>query len=395
MRDKLLQWTLDARKALSQAQATVSEYSVDQITASLEAVDIANALAPHCRFIKEAISSQLRLLQLIVERIQNDQSQAHQRFEDHLIELDKMDFELNESLENLKRMRLEEVFYDSSTATAIPTLHDFIDDSAVEKIRVRLREMIDEIQESHDHSSQELLQLWSVYNQLYTQLNLLGPLPRPPKPPMKGVTYSSDDQQSITFSTLTEYQDHYAQQMASLLLSFASHFEQCANALKEFEDVDDDAEEDMNQIMEILERDGAELDDALIELESCVDCVKYSTHKFEEHLKGMQRYYNNIKELLKMLENVGQHSLTEQLHQHDYFRQAEQDKKQDFDDIKNSMTELTAHYLRFINTYDAVLVEYQRRRDLSQQVQQYVADFANEVHRYYESKYCRFVKPHC
>ena len=242
MRDKLLQWTLDARKALSQAQATVSEYSLDQITASLEAVDIANALAPHCRFVKEAISSQLRLLQLIVERIQNDQSQAHQRFEDQLIELDKMDFELNESLENLKRVRLEEVFYDSSTATAIPTLHDFIDDSAVEKIRVRLREMIDEIQESHDHSSQELLQLWSIYNQLYTQLNLLGPLPRLPKPPVKGVAYSSDDQQLVTFSSLAEYQDHYAQQMASLLLSFASHFEQCANALKEFEDLDDDAE---------------------------------------------------------------------------------------------------------------------------------------------------------
>ena len=141
----------------------------------------------------------------------------------------------------------------------------------------------------------------------------------------------------------------------------------------------------MNQIMEILERDGAELDDAQIELESCVDQVKYSTHKFEEHLKGMQRYHTNIKELLKMLENVGQHSLMEQLHHHDNFRQAEQDKKQGLGDIKNSMVELTAHYLRFINTYDAVLVEYQRRRDLSQQVQQYVADFANEIHHYYES----------
>jgi hypothetical protein len=81
MREALLQYTLDAKRALSLAQSIVGSTFVNLIDSSSNASDTANALLAQSRFLRKAVSNQLQTLQLIIEKIQLDQSNSQQRFE--------------------------------------------------------------------------------------------------------------------------------------------------------------------------------------------------------------------------------------------------------------------------------------------------------------------------
>jgi hypothetical protein len=76
----LLQWTLDAKRALQQAEQ-LSSHANKLVSDSAAALDTADSLIPKCLFLHEALRGQVVLLQRLGEGCYSVEENARREFE--------------------------------------------------------------------------------------------------------------------------------------------------------------------------------------------------------------------------------------------------------------------------------------------------------------------------
>lgn len=159
----LLQWTVDAKRALQQAEQ-LSSHASALVSQSANSLSHATELFPKCIFLKDALKGQINVLERLGGGCYAVEEQARREFEvgssvccanDEVFikELDTLDIELNEILSRLKVMALDPGF-DAVNAEELrqnpprKSLHDFVDEQGIEELKTQLRQAIDEVQVS-------------------------------------------------------------------------------------------------------------------------------------------------------------------------------------------------------------------------------------------------------
>jgi autophagy-related protein 17 len=157
----LLQWTLDAKRALQQAEQ-LSSHASNLVTDSSSNLDRADSLIPKCIFLKEALKGQIGILERLGGGCYAVEERARREFEVLALcggvlmkvfikELDSLDIELNEILSRLKNVSLDPGFdvvngVEGRQNPPRTSLHDFVDEQGIEELKTQLRQAIDEVQ---------------------------------------------------------------------------------------------------------------------------------------------------------------------------------------------------------------------------------------------------------
>ncbi|BFZ60283.1 hypothetical protein YB2330_001319 [Saitoella coloradoensis] len=387
MSTHLLTLTRTAKRALSEAQSLSSTANA-AITSTHDYIDPIRRAVPQTCFLRKAISEQLKVLHGILEGIRAEEDTARTSFESELAALDALDANLNTILAQLKSTPIDPGFAEanlslSRTGIADPenrgkeTLHDLVDDMAVEELKGQLRGIIDEVQEVHDMIHVVIEAFNSDIEGFEQALHELPSLPiLEAHPPPDEIPTAEDEEDGAerkepfpadgdAVQTYLWTSTHNADIIADLLLGLARHYDQCTVALNDLSHgasvstlVDPREKE---EFLGVLERDGEQIDDVLDEIRELVGHCEDVGTTLEGYLSALTSASDQTTALFTRLEGFGTATLPAHLSATKTFTQTRAEQTEHISTLHTSLSLLHTHYTNFFHAYTASLTEIQRR----------------------------------
>ncbi|ODQ53761.1 hypothetical protein SAICODRAFT_7006 [Saitoella complicata NRRL Y-17804] len=382
----LLTLTRTAKRALSEAQSLSSTANA-AITSTHDHIDAIRRLVPQTTFLRKAMSEQLKVLYGILDGIKAEEDTARTSFESELAALDALDADLNSILAHLKSTPIDPGFAEanlslSRSGSADPeirgkeTLHDFVDDVAIEQLKRQLRGIIDEVQEVHDGIHVVIEAFNGEIEGFEQALHDVPPLPLLEAHPPPDETPTAEDEEDgeerepfpadgDAVQTYLWISTHNADIIADLLLGLARHYDQCTLALNDISNgasvstlVDPGEKE---EFLGVLDRDGEQIDEVLDEVRELVGHCEDIGTTLEGYLGALTSAYDQTTALFTRLEGFGTATLPAHLGATKTFTQTRAEQTEHISTLHSSLSHLHTHYTNFSHAYTASLAEIQRR----------------------------------
>lgn len=276
------------------------------------------------------------------------------------------------------------------------SLHDFVDEGGVEKLKAGLRECIDRTQEAHDELANVLQQFDGDIRAVRVSLETRS-----------GQSLGGDVLKEAMPSILQTLESH-AQEMADLLESLVRHFDLCVTALKHTEGggaaaqsitkdlpVDVNVQEndrsvplepisteDRNEMLTVLAKDAAELEDVVLEIRDRLGEMEAQSEDLTSHMNQLAAANANASTAFDRLEEAGAR-LSDYIGHGEEFRKKWDEQKQQIGERMEEMESLRDFYHNFLTAYDGLLIEVGRRREAQKRMEMVVRDAMTQIDQIY------------
>ncbi|KAI9882468.1 MAG: hypothetical protein M1823_005785 [Watsoniomyces obsoletus] len=393
--EKLLDYLLASKRSLS---ATEQVWRANTIVHSArEALVEAVELRARSEFLKDGITSQLKILSGVKSGIEGLAKQDKNEFRTTLWGLDDVIARLRETVELLRSTPIEPALRPPGDEQR--TLHDFVDEDGVEMLKAGLQECVARRQAGHDEFDKILQQFDSEIQAVRLSLEIR------PAPSSSG---GGDALREAMPSILQTLESH-AQEMAALLESLVQHFDLCVTALKHTEgggaaaqnitndlptDVNvqqDDrsaaplepiSDEDRTEMLTVLAKDAAELEDVVLEIRDRLGEMEAQSEDLTSHMNELAAANANTSTAFDRLEEAGSH-LSDYIRHGEEFQKKWDEQKRQIDERMEEMENLREFYHGFLTAYDGLLIEVGRRREAQKRMEMVVRDAMTKLDQIY------------
>ncbi|KAI9792160.1 MAG: autophagy protein 17 [Peltula sp. TS41687] len=386
--EKLLDYLLASKRSLS---STNHVWRANEIVNSArEALTEAVIIQARSDFLKQAIVEQLRVLTAVKNGVEQVARQGRDDFEATLRDLDEADARLQATLDLLKSTLVEAAL--SPPQEEQRTLHHFVDEEGVEKLKAGIRASIDLTQfimvvdppgqEAHQDLRQAVKEFEHDIQSIRKAVE------------SKSAVYIDHNGSGAPLATIVPSLEGQAKEMAELLESLARHFDLCVTALKHTEgggavarDVTTDmpmdihlssddqgnsiepiSDEEKQEMLEVLAKDAAELEDVVMEIRDRLAEMETRFDYLITRLEHLTTVHADDIAAFHQLEDVGTRLPRYAYHGRDFVGRWEEQKQQ----ITERMDELESlrdFYDNFLMAYDSMIIEIGRRRDMQNKME--------------------------
>lgn len=360
----------EAKKALGRGSSICQQaHELSKETESKLAK--AATIASQVRFLRDSLHNQLLILQKITIQINAEEEQIKLEFATALRDLDLLDADLNDTLETLKKTTMpaelssdhaREIPQDSTSLGAGKSLFEFADENAVEGLKSELRQVIDDMQEN-----QEALSALRVnYSAMVRSLEQVwSTLPHSPDlPPAHGSnqaprTSTALPRSSLSMSNIARgysaSQEEHITEMAGLLLSLSQHYDHSFMLFKSEATLQT---EELAELTGVVEHDALQLEDVISELEERVGDLEDDVTIVGKFASTYIKVQSFLLQAFRRFEQLGVDKISTTLKG---LRSACDATRDRLDISRQRLIGLTDHYRAFGRSYDALILEVDRR----------------------------------
>ncbi|KIJ52419.1 hypothetical protein M422DRAFT_222936 [Sphaerobolus stellatus SS14] len=419
----LVSLVLQSKKALQHGEQLCSKAHELSQDSARQVVDVL-ALDAKLRWVKEGIIDQLKVAAGVAKSI----TERRERLEEEAKQWDRVRSQhqdaLDATLESLGSQVVPPSFHQSSLASSLfgiqatgvdeddgtppanereaiktvsedrsrwKTLRDFVDERGLEDVFESIEGERNALDETIAATAAHPITITSISDRIRYLLStsLSGssshdtlpnaiPSRTTGSPRMK----SSGEQPSINkVIGLLVSQEHFSEQMASLLESLAAHYEQMATALKENEAGQELEAEDM----EVFIRDTAELPSIIAELEESVTSTESIHEEIVQAKQAHQASLSTLGQILDYLDDLGD-KMEIMLQQQSDIELETQATYEALNDYLESLISLRGTFEAYQLSYNSLLLEMDRRRRYRDSIEALAEEMRQKLHQLREEE---------
>ena len=367
-------------------------------------------LAARTTFIQRSLASQLKILRSVQFELEDVVHNGQAEFGSILKELDDADKRLEQTVQRLKRTKIEPGFrvadsratgvsVDEVVTEAKATLHDFVDDASVEELKDDLKKSINEVQQAKadiDRSLRDFEEDLQIVNDA-----------------LKGRTAtsssSSSNFQPPNIPAILKALEIHAREVAESLESLVKHFDLCVTAIQHTEGggaavaksleigelpegviVEDfkaaghsitvDEKKDM---MAVLDNDAAEVEEVVIEIQDRILQMEAQLDQVQLWKEKKEAENEGVLAAMKLVEQVSTR-LPGYIIQNQTFVARWGEGKIKIKEGMAGLEELRDVYWNFLVAYDGLIVEVARRRAVRNQMEKVIREAHSMLQQLYE-----------
>lgn len=419
--DTLISYLVAAKKSLS------SIYHVSRadeiVNTARNALEQSAILSAKIGFLRRGQKQQIQLLYDVRDEVENISHRGRSEFANVLTELDTVDERLRHILDKLRQTVVHPAFRPDGEQSK--SLHDFVDEHAVEDLQVVLKAAIDrttaaqsQLSESSSSFDDELRGLQHALGRYHTTLELASSRSSQSASPPAAVLDPGTGSASNMPSMLRSLESH-AQEMADLLESLVHHFDRCVTAVKHTEGgvpaarsitgdlpqgfdahriqdnpaeadltsndtIDPMTESDYEDMLGVLSRDAAEAEDVVLEIQERNSEMETILEGILAHRDGVVTAYDATTEIFEHLSTLATSRLPVFISQAHAFTHVWNEEHERIRTGMADLADLRSLYAGFLDAYDGLILEVSRRKHLRHGVERVLRETRAKLDQLYE-----------
>ncbi|KAL1638739.1 Autophagy-related protein 17 [Diplodia intermedia] len=385
------------------------------VTQARQLLEVDAVLTSKIAFLGRGLEEQTKTLRTLRYGVDMVGVEGHDEFQEMLASLDESSHHLHNTLHLLKETPIHTTLQPPGTPQKY--LFDFIDSSSVKDLEASLRGCIDRRSEADSVLTETIDAFGASLARLDDAIDTCPPPPDPSPSPLPP-----------SFRQL----EGHATETASLLQSLVRHYDLCVTALKHTEggneaatraasdesplpssndlphDLDPNLHVNLDQLdidvaslrpdapppppmteaeradmLAVLANDAAEVDDVVAEIRDRVADMEGLAAEMAGHIEALQAAYSAHLQAFRLMVDVGK-EVPEYLASCRTFQARWGEEKTKIEEGVLALEGLREFYDGFLDAYDGLLVEVDRRRSVRIKMEQYARDALRKIERLYE-----------
>ncbi|KAJ5432190.1 Autophagy-related protein 17 [Penicillium daleae] len=406
--DTLISHLVAAKRSLSSINHVWRANEI--VTAARSALEESVIVSSRTGFLRRGLNNQLRLLYDVRSEVEHISHRGRQDFSDALKSLDAADARLRATLDLLRNTIVHASFRPKDEEPK--SLHDFVDERGVEELHAAMKSSIDrtnaaraDLDTSNREFDDELQSIKQALRQYRSATRLASS--RASASSSSSSTSDSDMLALSTMPSMLQSLEGHAQEMAVLLESLVRHFDLCVTAVKHTEgggaaarsitgDMPAEVQANSDAMPHIGEEIHANLNAPLDPLSNSeyLEMVNVLVKDALEAEDVVMEIQDRINEMESIHEQVNAQrdaliaisSATLEVHQH-LSTLASTRLPRENDRINAGLAELSdlhSLYDGFLNAYDSLILEVNRRSQVRSRVEKVLRDTRNKLNHLYD-----------
>ncbi|WEW57120.1 Autophagy- protein 17 [Emydomyces testavorans] len=388
------------------------------VTTARTALEEIVVLSARTGFLHRELEVQLRALFQIKDEIEQVAHYGRAEFSLTLKELDHVDEKLQEVLNLLRETNVETAFLPAGQKPK--TLHDFVDEKAVQDLQTVLKDAIDntnsaqvELDTSNNAFNEELDSIKRALSKHRGFANNLSSSFSSP-------TQSQSNKPSLAMiPELLHSLESHAQEMADLLESLVQHFDLCATAVKHTEgggaaalritgdlpnglaigvrhkndgtDTDNPhaslepiTDSDYQEMLGVIVKDAAEAEDVVLEIQDRIAEMESTLDRILAERDLLSQTCATMVENVRHLDQFSKHKLPSFIAQARIFAQGWKQQHERMQAGMSDLSDLRLMYVGFLDAYDDLILEVARRKSVRSSVEKVLHEARAKLDKLYE-----------
>ncbi|KAI9799957.1 MAG: hypothetical protein M1825_004328 [Sarcosagium campestre] len=411
--ETLIEYLLASKRSLT---LTEHVWRANELVTSARAALEQNAvLNARTGFLRREILQQVDVLRLVKLRMDAVARDRQTEFEVILRDLDITDARLQRTLDMLQSTPIERTLQPKVEEQL--SLLDFVEEEGVDSVKSAIRESIDKTQESRQGFESSISRFNSQVGSITTAISAN----------VEGFSPSNPDAESPVPNLLFSLESQ-AKDMAESLESLVRHFDLCVNAIKHTEgggavarsiagdtlsstnldklnndddnnnndnndNNDDDDEEapieeigedEMAEMLDVLEKDAADLDDVVTDIKSGLVEMEAHFEHLTAYITQLGAQYSATTAAYGLLVETGL-LLPKYIASSQEFIVGWDEERQKITERMQELEALRDFYDGFLQAYDGLIIEIGRRRGVQVQMESIVKGAMTELEELYKA----------
>lgn len=412
--DTLVSHLVAAKRSLSSINHVWRANEI--VRAARSALEESVILSARTGFLRRGLDDQLRLLYDVRAEVEDVAIRGRSEFSTALKELDSVDEQLKRTLDILRETTVEPAFRPPDESPK--SLHDFVDERGVEELQSILKDAID----NTNTAQADLVKSNGAFDDdLRSIRRALGKYRKRTEASSSSISSSSPSASHVhtpdpsLLPDLLRSLESHAQEMAGLLESLVRHYDLCVTAIKHTEgggaaaqniagdlpsgvNVDsnpaDDAENarplepltraEYHEMLTVLTKDAGEADDVVLEIQDRISEMEATLERVVEQRDALTSACTATTEIFHRLSKFASTKLPGYVGQTHIFSGV---WKEEHERVKSGMADLTdlrGLYIGFLDAYDGLILEAERRKKIRLSVEEILRDARSKLDQLYD-----------
>ncbi|KAL1954554.1 hypothetical protein VTO42DRAFT_1065 [Malbranchea cinnamomea] len=414
--DTLVSHLVAAKRSLSSINHVWRANEI--VTTARAALEESVVLSARTGFLRRGLDDQLQLLYNVREEVEQVELRGRDEFTAALQELDSVDDHLKQTLEILRETTVEPAFRPPNEP--LKSLHDFVDETAVEEIQSLLKDAIDKtntahanLEESNNAFDNDLRSIQKALRKYNKKIQTSSQSQSYPSPSASAVNVPSPS----LFPELLQSLESHAQEMANLLQSLVRHYDLCVTAVKHTEGggaaatrvagdlptgvnvgsntqvteqgedlhpLEPLTEEEYREMIAVVTKDAPEANEVVHEIQERISEMETTLEQVLEQRDALAAACASTTEIFHRLAHFASRKLPGYIAQTHVFTGIWREQHDRIQSGMADLTELRSMYTGFLDAYDGLILEAARRRSVRMAVEKVLRDARAKLDKLYE-----------
>ncbi|KAH3673485.1 hypothetical protein WICPIJ_009744 [Wickerhamomyces pijperi] len=349
-----VKWTKDATQKLHEAQ-TIGAKANNLLLQTRNSVKSYDEQLSKGNFLLDAIDQQLQTLETIQKVISEKVNKRQQTV------ADISDY-LTSSIDALETQyqHLQDIKIDKALNSKSDTLYDLVTTDILTQLNGKDQDVnnictncVAELKERDRIVHSKIKSFVGDFNKLESKTTELGEL--------------------TWVETALEELREFEEEIASLIESVTSHYDQCSRGSQVDIGELDIAEDEKRELFEVLEKDYRELPEVMNDIEETFHDIESRCRRIMD-FNSDQPWFNDIVKLLQSLTTFGEIELTQTLQFLEKQTTIITERSHEITEKCQESKEIIAHYKSFIKAYYSLILEIQRRNNTKSKILQIIKE---------------------
>jgi autophagy-related protein 17 len=420
--DTLISHLVAAKRSLSSINHVWRANEI--VTAARSALEESVIVSSRTGFLRRGLNNQLRLLYDVRSEVEHISHRGRQDFSDALKSLDAADARLRTTIDLLRNTIVHASFRPKDEEPK--SLHDFVDERGVEELSAAMKSSIDRTNAARadlDTSNREFDdELYSIKQALrhYRSATRMASS-RASASSSSSSTSDSDLLSLSTMPTMLQTLEGHAQEMAGLLESLVRHFDLCVTAVKHTEGggaaarsitgdmpaevqakndamphigeeinanlnapLDPLSDSEYLEMVNVLMKDAHEADDVVMEIQDRINEMESTHEQVSAQRDALIAISNATLEVHQHLLTLASTRLPRYISQAHNFTNVWNEENDRINAGLGELLDLHSLYDGFLNAYDSLILEVNRRSQIRFRVEKVLRETRNKLNHLYD-----------
>ncbi|KAF3386386.1 Autophagy-related protein 17 [Penicillium rolfsii] len=420
--DTLISHLVAAKRSLSSINHVWRANEI--VTAARSALEESVTVSSRTGFLRRGLNNQLRLLYDVRSEVEHISHRGRQDFSDALKSLDAADARLQTTLDLLRNTIVHASFRPKDEEPK--SLHDFVDERGVEELNAAMKSSIDrtnaaraELDNSNREFDDELNSIKLALRHYRSATRLASS--RASASSSSSSTSDSDLLALSTMPSMLQTLEGHAQEMAGLLESLVRHFDLCVTAVKHTEGggaaarsitgdmpaevqakndamphigeeinanlnapLDPLSDSEYLEMVNVLMKDAHEADDVVMEIQDRINEMESIHEQVSAQRNALIAISNATLEVHQHLSTLASTRLPRYISQAHNFTGVWNEENDRINAGLGELGDLHSLYDGFLNAYDSLILEVNRRSQIRSRVEKVLRDTRNKLNHLYD-----------
>lgn len=420
--DTLISHLVAAKRSLSSINHVWRANEI--VTAARLALEESVVVSSRTSFLRRGLNNQLRLLYDVRSEVEQVSHRGREDFADALKSLDAADARLRTTLDLLRNTIVHASFRPKDEEPK--SLHDFVDERGVEELHTTMKSSIDrtnaaraELDNSNRQFDDELSSIKQALRHYRSATRLASS--RVSASSSSSSTSDSDLLALSTMPSMLQCLEVHAQEMAGLLESLVRHFDLCVTAVKHTEGggaaarsitgdmpaevqatndamphigeeihanlnapLDPLSDSEYLEMVNVLMKDALEAEDVVAEIQDRINEMESIHEQVSAQRDALIAISNATLEVHQHLSTLASTRLPRYISQAHNFTGVWNEENERINAGLAELSDLHSLYDGFLNAYDSLILEVNRRSQIHSRVEKVLRETRNKLNHLYD-----------